>query len=88
VGDAGVLVDGHAVRDWADAVDGLLRDSGRRMSLGRRAIDHARQFGWGTTTDRLLAVYRQAIRERRLSPGDSPIDDGQNLTGIPTAVIP
>ncbi|EWS99828.1 D-inositol 3-phosphate glycosyltransferase [Intrasporangium oryzae NRRL B-24470] len=84
VGDAGVLVQGHATADWADAIGGLLADPDRRRALGDAARAHAQQFGWGATTDRLLAVYRQAIGDRT----GSPIDEGQGLVGVPTAVIP
>ena len=84
VGDAGVLVDGHATADWADAIDGLLRDPDRREALSRKAIQHASGFGWGATTDRLLAVYREAIARR----SGSPIDAAQSVAGVPTAVTP
>jgi D-inositol-3-phosphate glycosyltransferase len=88
VGDAGVLVDGHGIPDWTDAVESLLRDDGRRLELGAAAVQHAAQFGWAATTDRLLEVYRQAIRERATGSAESPIDEGQVLVGVPTAVIP
>jgi D-inositol-3-phosphate glycosyltransferase len=88
VGDAGVLVDGHATPDWTDAVESLLRDGPRRLALGSAAVAHAAQFGWGATTDRLLEVYRQAMRERAHGTNESPIDEGQSLVGVPTAVIP
>jgi D-inositol-3-phosphate glycosyltransferase len=84
VGDAGVLVDGHDVPDWTDAIEALLRQPGWRADLGARAVAHASQFGWSHTTDRLLRVYRQAIRER----SSSPIDDSATLFDLPTAVIP
>src|SRR4051812_37131648 len=88
VGDAGVLVDGHATPDWSDAVESLMRDDSRRLALGSAAVAHAAQFGWGATTDRLLEVYRQAIRERAGGGNETPIDEGQSLVGVPTAVIP
>ena len=88
VGDAGVLVDGHGTDQWADAIGALLGDPGRRESLARKGIEHARQFGWAATTDRLLDVYREAIRGRLQAPNDTPIDEGQGLVGVPTAVIP
>ena len=84
VGDAGVLVDGHGTAEWADALDGLLRDDTRRSDLGVAAVAHASRFGWPATTDRLLDVYRQAVRERT----ESPIDESVGLAGVPTAVIP
>lgn len=84
VGDAGVLVDGHDSSTWTDAVQRLLDDDDLRADLGRRAIEHAAGFGWEATTDRLLAVYRQAIHERT----HSPIAEGKGLVGVPRAVIP
>ncbi|WP_246070025.1 D-inositol-3-phosphate glycosyltransferase [Humibacillus xanthopallidus] len=88
VGDAGVLVDGHRVGPWTDAVEALLRDRPRRLELGRRAVEHAARYGWAATTDRLVEVYRQAILGRQTSGNDSPIDEGRALVGVPTAVIP
>jgi D-inositol-3-phosphate glycosyltransferase len=88
VGDAGVLVDGHATADWTDAVESLLRDDSRRSALGSAAVAHAAQFGWGATTDRLLEVYQHAIRERATGTNESPNDEGPSLVGVPTAVIP
>src|SRR6478672_5571818 len=64
VGDAGVLVEGHRVGPWTDAVEALLRDRPRRLELGRLAVEHAARYGWAVTTDRLVEVYRQAIRGR------------------------
>ena len=69
-------------------MESLLRDGPRRLALGSAAVAHAAQFGWGATTDRLLEVYRQAMRERAHGTNESPIDEGQSLVGVPTAVIP
>jgi D-inositol-3-phosphate glycosyltransferase len=88
VGDAGVLVDGHQVGPWTDAVESLLQDRTRRLALGQRAVEHAARYGWAATTDRLVEVYRQAIRGRQSSGNDSPIDEARALAGVPTAVIP
>ena len=84
VGDAGILVEGHDPTMWTDAVQALLLDEERRLELGRAAIRHASGFGWDATTDRLLAVYRQAIHDRT----HSPIAEGEGLVGVPRAVIP
>lgn len=84
VGDAGVLVAGHAVPDWTDAVQGLLDDPAQRETLSRKAIHHSAQFGWEATTDRLVAVYRQAIHDRT----HSPIAEGEGLVGVPVSRIP
>ena len=88
VGDAGVLVEGHRVGQWTDAVEALLRDRPRRLELGRLAVEHAARYGWAVTTDRLVEVYREAIRGRQSSGNDSPIDEARALAGVPTAVIP
>ncbi|MBB2986755.1 D-inositol-3-phosphate glycosyltransferase [Terracoccus luteus] len=61
VGDAGVLVRGHDPAVWASSLDDLLANDARRETLSRTAIEHASRFGWGATTDRLLAVYRDAM---------------------------
>ncbi|WP_460629618.1 D-inositol-3-phosphate glycosyltransferase [Intrasporangium mesophilum] len=88
VGDAGMLVDGHDTAQWADATEALLRDPQRREAMARKGVEHARQFGWSATTDRLLEVYRQALAGRQHARNESPIDEGQNLVGVPRAVIP
>ena len=67
-------------------VDRELReiDPAERERLSRRAIEHAAQFGWERTTDRLLDVYLQACRERT----PSPIGEAAALYGVPAAVVP
>ncbi len=84
VGDAGVLVDGHSTSDWADAIEGLLADDLRRLSLSRRARVHAERFGWGATTDALVAAYEGAVATRTWSP----ILRSLPLSGVPAAVVP
>ncbi len=84
VGDGGLLVPTHDVRDWADALEALLCDQPRRQALARRAVAHAADYGWGATTERLLRAYAAAGRTR--SP--SPISEALVLEGIPAAVIP
>ncbi len=84
VGNAGVLVNGHATSDWADAIEGLLADDLRRLALSRRARVHAEQFGWGATTDALVAAYEGAVATRTRSP----ILRSLPLSGVPAAVVP
>ena len=62
VGGAGVLVPSHETTDWAGALERLLLDDAHRRVLGRRAVRHARQFGWRRTAEDLLTVYAQASR--------------------------
>jgi D-inositol-3-phosphate glycosyltransferase len=70
VGDTGLLVEGHDIDAWTDAVESLLTDPERRDALGRRAAAHAQRFGWGSTTDHLLEVYAEARRVRTTTPLD------------------
>ncbi len=84
VGDAGVLVDTHHVRDWVDALSGLLDDDAHRAELSERAVRRSRGFGWDRTVDRLLQVYSEALT----LPRTASINDADQLTGIPSAVIP
>jgi D-inositol-3-phosphate glycosyltransferase len=97
VGTGGLLIDGHRTSDWSKGIEGLLDDPGRRRLLSRKAIDHAAQFSWERTTDRLLEVYTESMIARTAPPGDraapspDPIslkDDPRGLTGVPAAVIP
>ena len=86
VGEAGVLVDGHDPRVWADALDSLLHDPQRRESLSRKAVEHAALFGWDRTTERLYEVYVEACRARA-GFKEAPALQG-SLVGVPTAVTP
>jgi D-inositol-3-phosphate glycosyltransferase len=85
VGDAGVLVDGHEVPKWADAIESLLMDQDRREALSDKAIQHAALFGWDRTTERLYEVYVEACRAR--SRGATPSPNG-SLGDVPSAVVP
>jgi D-inositol-3-phosphate glycosyltransferase len=86
VGDAGVLVDGHEIPKWADAIEGLLLNPGQREMLSRKAIQHAALFGWDRTTERLYEVYVEACRARTRGM-DTPPPNG-SLAGVPSAVVP
>ena len=86
VGDAGVLVDGHDIPKWADALESLLLNPGQRDMLSRKAIQHAALFGWDRTTERLYEVYVEACRARGRSM-DAPSPNG-SLAGVPSAVVP
>ena len=84
VGDAGVLVDTHHIRDWVDAFTTVLDDDARRAELSRRAVAHAAGFGWDRTVDRLVEVYSEALTLTR----SASINEADLLSGIPSAVIP
>lgn len=63
--EVGLLVQGHRSSDWADAIQGLLRDPSRRAEFARAARTHAERFSWRHTADGLLAVYRDALADNR-----------------------
>jgi D-inositol-3-phosphate glycosyltransferase len=84
VGDTGVLVEGHDLGTWTDAVESLLADPDRRSGLGLRASVHALGFGWGATTDHLLQVYAEARRVRT----PTPLDPLAAVVQAPPALIP
>jgi D-inositol-3-phosphate glycosyltransferase len=64
-GRSGVLVEGHDPQVWADELATLLGDPARLARLGRGGVLHASHFSWEATTDRLLDVYRGALRDSR-----------------------
>ena len=86
VGDAGVLVDGHDIPVWADALEGLLMDRERREALSHKAVEHAAMFGWDRTAERLYEVYIEAMRARERGL-DGPSPNGA-VAGVPSAVVP
>ena len=78
------LINGHKTADWSAGIEGLLDHPERRAVLSRKAVEHASQFSWDRTTDRLLEVYTESMTARTASP----IDDAGGLIGVPAAVIP
>jgi D-inositol-3-phosphate glycosyltransferase len=86
VGEAGVLVDGHDIPKWADALEGLLLNPDQREMLSRKAVQHAALFGWDRTTERLYEVYVEACRAR--ARGSEPPTPQGVLDGVPPAVVP
>ena len=63
-GMTGVLVDGHRVTDWSNALEKMLADRQRLAAMGVAARTHAEQFSWGRAADGLLASYARAIDGR------------------------
>jgi D-inositol-3-phosphate glycosyltransferase len=60
-GRSGVLIDGHDPQEFAAAMGRLLTDPARLAAMGRAAVAHAGEFGWDTTADGILEVYRDAL---------------------------
>jgi hypothetical protein len=64
-GETGLLITGHDPRDWATGMASLLDDGARLRSMQAAAVNHAAAFGWESTVERTLAVYRAAIRDHQ-----------------------
>jgi D-inositol-3-phosphate glycosyltransferase len=60
-GVSGILVEGHDPARYADALRRLFASPELRARLSAGAVAHASRFGWGSTVDRLLTVYRGAM---------------------------
>lgn len=59
-GQTGLLVRGHRVDDFADALGRIATDPHTRESMSRAAVKHAQGFGWELTARKTLAAYRTA----------------------------
>lgn len=62
-GRSGLLVTGHDIGDWADALGELALDPGRRERMASAAAQHAQCFSWNRTTEALLGAYDEARSE-------------------------
>jgi D-inositol-3-phosphate glycosyltransferase len=60
-GISGVLVDGHSATNWAREILNVATNTELRSKLSAGAITHASHFGWENTTDKLIAVYNEAV---------------------------
>lgn len=61
-GISGVLVDGHNAANWANEILNVVTNDELRAKLSVGAIAHASHFGWEDTTDKLIAVYNEAVK--------------------------
>ena len=68
-GISGVLVDGHDEKDWAREILRVTIDENLQSKLSAGAIDHASHFGWEDTTEKLIAVYNEAVASSRARIG-------------------
>lgn len=62
-GETGMLVDGHDPTDWADALESMLDDDEARIRMAEDAVDHASQFSWEVTAERLTSAYNDLLTE-------------------------
>ncbi len=80
VGDAGVIVPASEYRDeigsfagtvcpfaMSDAIDALLKDKDRRLKLGEKAAQRARNFTWDATARHLLTLLEKQAKIQRLA---------------------
>lgn len=61
-GISGLLVDGHEPETWADQILTVAMNADLRAKLSAGAVAHASHFGWEDTTDKLIAVYNEAVK--------------------------
>ncbi|WP_246485957.1 D-inositol-3-phosphate glycosyltransferase [Kribbella qitaiheensis] len=59
-GVTGLLVPGHDITDFADALRRIATDPVTRENMSQAAVKHARGFGWELTAEKTLAAYRTA----------------------------
>jgi D-inositol-3-phosphate glycosyltransferase len=59
-GETGLLVPGHGVDDFADALTRIATNPHTRETMGRAAVKHAQGFGWELTARKTVAAYRVA----------------------------
>jgi glycosyltransferase involved in cell wall biosynthesis len=64
VGEAGILLDPHDVRGFADAMRRLAWDQALASELGRKAVAQAAQFTWETTVRGLLEACEEIVSAR------------------------
>jgi glycosyltransferase involved in cell wall biosynthesis len=70
-GDAGLAVDASSVESIAEGIARLLHDDALRHRLAARATAQAAKFSWDRAARETLAVFDQAIAERRARRGGS-----------------
>jgi glycosyltransferase involved in cell wall biosynthesis len=58
-GETGLVVHEGEPQALAEAIVTLLKDPGRRLEMGRKGRDHARQFSWQRMADTVLGVLSQ-----------------------------
>ena len=80
-GETGVLVPGHQIGDWTNALEKLLAQPDRMVAMGGKARAHAELFSWDHTTDQLLHSYSEAMRSFGMTAGRAVPDAPQSRRG-------
>jgi glycosyltransferase involved in cell wall biosynthesis len=65
VGQAGLLVDPQDVGGWAEALARVWTEEALRADLRARGLERTALFTWGKAAQETLAVYREAVLQRR-----------------------
>ncbi|MBV7302116.1 D-inositol-3-phosphate glycosyltransferase [Corynebacterium sp. TAE3-ERU2] len=65
-GETGLLTHSHEVTEWAEALTTMVNDDVTRIQMGENAREHALNFSWAASAERLLTVYSEAL--------NSPVD--------------
>lgn len=60
-GETGLLTDTHDVEEWADALERMVEDDVMRIQMGENAREHAQNFSWAASAERLLSVYFEVL---------------------------
>lgn len=63
VGDAGILVDPHDVKGFANAMNRVLTDDGLKEEMARKGLQRAKLFTWETNARETLKVYDEVVNE-------------------------
>jgi glycosyltransferase involved in cell wall biosynthesis len=63
VGDAGLYVDPHDVKQISHSIDTVLSDDQLRNSMKEKGLERAEMFSWEKTAREILKLYQQLVRE-------------------------
>ncbi|GAA5049041.1 D-inositol-3-phosphate glycosyltransferase [Nocardia callitridis] len=81
--ETGLLVSGHRIDEWADALGHLVDNPESLRRMGARAVEHAAEFSWEHTADGLLDSYtaaRMDFRAIRGQLGIGPLVDTERVS--------
>jgi alpha-1,3-rhamnosyl/mannosyltransferase len=62
--DAAEVIRGWDPSDWSQAVQGLLRDSGKLQTLRERGYRRVRDFDWAASAEVLCRIYEECHSSR------------------------
>jgi D-inositol-3-phosphate glycosyltransferase len=68
-GDNGFLVPSRDPEALAERIFTLLNDANCQQTLGRNALEHARQYAWPEIVGRMIKVYRSLMNSKTAETG-------------------